>query len=195
MSGASGRRLFFALWPDEAQRAALVEATGETVRGCGGRPVPESSLHVTLAFLGSVPGPRLADLSDLAQRTAATFPGDALPLGIALQGFEYWAKPQVLAVLERGAPADLAPTSGASQLACALTTTAVAAGFSPDLKPFHAHVTVARKVARAPQLRDMPEVRWRFDSFALLESRTLPEGPVYSVVGSYLLGSAEKVRT
>jgi len=195
LSGASGRRLFFALWPDEAQRAALVEATGETVRGCGGRPVPESSLHVTLAFLGSVPGPRLADLGDLAQRTAATFPGDALPLGIALQGFEYWAKPQVLAVLERGAPADLAPTSGASQLACALTTTAVAAGFSPDLKPFHAHVTVARKVARAPQLRDMPEVRWRFDSFALLESRTLPEGPVYSVVGSYLLGSAEKVRT
>ena len=187
MSGASGRRLFFALWPDEAQRAALIEATGETVRGCGGRPVPESSLHVTLAFLGSVPGPRLADLSDLAQRTAATFPGDALPLRIALQGFEYWAKPQLLAVLAAG--------SGASQLARTLTTTAVAAGFGPDLKPFRAHVTVARKVARAPQLRDMPEVRWRFDSFALLESRTLPEGPVYSVVGSYLLGSAEKVRT
>ncbi len=195
MSSAPGRRLFYALWPDEAQRAALMEATAETVRHCGGRPVPESNLHVTLAFLGSVPEPRVADLSDLAQRTAATFPGDALPLGIVLQGFEYWAKPQVLAVLERGALAQLAPTSGALQLARTLTTTAVAAGFSPDLKPFSAHVTVARKVARASHLRDMREVRWSFGSFALLESRTLPEGPVYSVVGSYLLGSAEKVRT
>ncbi len=195
MSRAPGRRLFFALWPDEAQRAALIEASGETVGHCGGRPVPESNLHVTLAFLGSVPEPRLADLSDLAQRAAATFPGNALPLGIVLQGFEYWAKPQVLAVLERGALAQLAATSGASQLACTLTTTTVAAGFSPDLKPFRAHVTVAREVARAPHLRAMLEVRWRFDSFALLESRTLREGPVYSVVGSYLLGSAEKVRT
>lgn len=195
MSGAPGRRLFFALWPDEAQRAALIEAAGETVRRCGGCPVPESNLHVTLAFLGSVPEPRLADLSDLAQRTAAAFPGDALPLGIAWQGFEFWAKPQVLAVLERGALAQLAPTTGALQLARTLTTMAAAAGFSPDLKPFRAHVTVARKVARAPHLRDMREVRWRFDSFTLLESRTLPEGPLYSVVGSYLLGSAEKVRT
>ncbi len=192
MSSASGRRLFFAFWPDEAQRAALIEATGETVRHCGGCPVPGSNLHVTLAFLGSVPEPRLADLSDLAQRTAATFPGDALPLGIALQGFEFWAKPQVLAVLERGALAQLAATSGALQLARTLTTTTVAAGFSPDLKPFRAHVTVARKVARAPQVREMREVRWSFDSFTLLESRTLPEGPLYSVVGSYLLGSAEK---
>jgi 2'-5' RNA ligase len=187
--------LFFALWPDEAQRAALMEATAETIRHCGGHPVPESRLHVTLAFLGSVPEPRLADLSDLAQRTAATFPGDALPLGIVLQGFEYWVKPLVLAVLERGVPAQPAPTSGALQLARTLTTTAVAAGFSPDLKPFRAHVTVARKVAQAPHLREMREVRWSFDSFALLESRTLPEGPLYSVVGSYLLGSAEKVRT
>jgi 2'-5' RNA ligase len=195
LSSAPARRLFFALWPDEAQRAALIEATGETVRHCGGRPVPESNLHVTLAFLGRVPEPRLADLSDLAQRAATTFPGDALPLGIVLQGFEYWAKPQVLAVLERGALAQPAPTSGAPQLARTLTTTTGAAGFSPDLKPFRAHVTVARKVARAPHLREMLEVRWRFDSFALLESRTLPEGPVYSVVGSYLLGSAEKVRT
>jgi 2'-5' RNA ligase len=195
LNSAPARRLFFALWPDEAQRAALMEATGEIVRSCGGRAVPGSNLHVTLAFLGSVPEPRLADLSDLAQRTAATFPGDAAPLGIVLQGFEYWAKPQVLAVPERGAPAQLAPTSGALQLASTLTTTSVAAGFSPDLKPFRAHVTVARKVASAPHLGEMREVRWRFDSFVLLESRTLTAGPVYSVVGSYLLGSAEKVRT
>jgi RNA 2',3'-cyclic 3'-phosphodiesterase len=187
LSSAPGRRLFFALWPDEAQRAALMRAAGETLRHSGGRPVPESSLHVTLAFLGSVAEPRLAALSELARGTAATLPRNAVPLGIVLQGFEYWAQPQVLAVVS--------PTSGAGQLAHALTTASVAAGFSPDLKPFRAHVTLARKVARAPLLREMREVKWGFDSFALIESRTLAEGPVYSVVGSYLLGSAEKVRT
>jgi 2'-5' RNA ligase len=187
LSGAPGRRLFFALWPEATQRAALIEAIGATVRYAGGHPVCASNLHVTLAFLGSVPEPRLAELSEVGRCAAATFPGSALPLGICLRGFEYWAKPQVLAVLSS--------TSHAGQLARALTTATVAAGFSPDLKPFRAHVTVARKVVRAPRASEMPEVRWSFDSFALLESRTLPEGPVYSVVGAYLLGSADKMRT
>ena len=195
MSSAPARRVFFALWPDAAQRALLLEATDGTVRDSGGHAVPASNLHVTLAFLGRVPESRIGDLSDLARRAAATCPKSALPLGIVLEAFEYWAKPQVLAVLERGAQARLAPTCGAGQLARTLTAAAVAAGFSPDLKPFRAHVTVARKVARTPPLRKLHEVRWSFDSFALLESRTLPAGPVYSVVASYLLGSAEKVRT
>jgi 2'-5' RNA ligase len=41
----------------------------------------------------------------------------------------------------------------------------------------------------------MRRVLWSFDAFALVESRTLAEGPVYSVVESYVLGGAEKVRT
>jgi len=41
----------------------------------------------------------------------------------------------------------------------------------------------------------MRKVEWSFDEFALIESRTLEKGPVYSVVESYLLGGAEKVRT
>jgi RNA 2',3'-cyclic 3'-phosphodiesterase len=195
MSSAPGRRLFFALWPDAAQRAALTEASGQAVRHSGGCPVPGAKLHVTLAFLGSVPEPRLAELSELARRAAAAFPGSALPVRITLQDFEHWVKPQVLAVLGRDEPAQLSPASGAGQLARALTSASGAAGFSPDLKPFRAHVTVARKVARAPRPNEMREVRWSFDSFALLESRTLPAGPVYSVLGSYLLGSAEKVST
>jgi 2'-5' RNA ligase len=41
----------------------------------------------------------------------------------------------------------------------------------------------------------MEKVPWSFEAFALIESRTLAEGPVYSVVESYLLGGAEKMRT
>jgi 2'-5' RNA ligase len=193
LSGAPSRRLFFALWPDGTQRAALVRATDKTVHHSGGRPVPESNLHVTLTFLGSVPEPRLDELSVIARRTAATFSRDGVPLVVTLEGFDYWAKPQVLTVLERGKETHRAPASGVGELARILTTETAAAGFSPDLKPFRAHVTVARKVARAPRSSEMRKVPWSFDAFALVESRTLAEGPVYSVVESYVLGGAEKL--
>ncbi len=194
MSGAPSRRLFFALWPDEAQRAALVHATAKTVRHCGGRPVPESNLHVTLAFLGSVPESRVGELSAIARRVAADFPRDALPLVINLEGFEHWVKPQLLTVLQ-GKEEPGAPASGPAALARVLGSEVAAAGFSPDLKPFRVHVTVARKVTRAPHSGEMRKVEWRFDAFALVESRTLAEGPVYSVIESHVLGGAEKVRT
>jgi 2'-5' RNA ligase len=195
LSGAPTRRLFFALWPSGAQREALLHAIVKIVRHCGGRPVPAPNLHVTLAFLGSVPERRLEELSAIARRTAAAWPADAAPLAVSLAAPEHWAKAQVLAVLEREEELRGAPAAGAAELARILTTATAAAGFSPDLKPFRAHVTVARKVARAPHSIEMRGVLWSFDDFALVESRTLAEGPVYSVVESYVLGGAEKMRT
>lgn len=194
MSGAPTRRLFFALWPDAEQRAALVHAAARIVRHCGGRPVPGESLHVTLAFLGSVPEPRLPELSAIAQRTVGTFPRDALPIAVSLETLEHWAKAQILTVLERKEAAQAA-ASGAAVLARILSSETAAAGFSPDLKPFRVHVTVARKVTRPPRSSAMRKVDWSFGAFALIESRTLAEGPVYSVVESFLLGGAEKLRT
>jgi 2'-5' RNA ligase len=87
-----------------------------------------------------------------------------------------------------------APLEATQALARALAEETASAGFSPDLKPFRPHVTVARKVARAPRSSAMSAVEWRFDSFALIESRTLETGPVYSVVESYALSDSEKLR-
>ena len=195
MSDAPTRRLFFALWPDGAQRAALLHAAATVVRRCGGRPVPEENLHVTLAFLGSVPEVRVPELSAVARRTAAAFPQDAVPIALRFETLEHFAEAQVLAVLERSDDARAAAVTDATTLARSLSSETAAAGFSPDLKPFRAHVTVARKVARPPSSGDMRKVLWTFDEFALIESRTREAGPVYSVVASYLLGGAEKMRT
>jgi RNA 2',3'-cyclic 3'-phosphodiesterase len=195
LSGAPTRRLFFALWPDDEQRAALVQASCKIVRHCGGRPVPASNLHVTLAFLGSVPEPRLEQLSAIGRRVAATYPQDAMPLTVSLEALEHWSKPQVLAVVGRQDESQGAPVSGTAELARTLTKETAAAGFCPDLKPFRVHVTVARKVARPPRTSAVQKVLWSFDAFALIESRTLAEGPVYSVVESHLLGDSEKLRT
>jgi len=195
LSGAPTRRLFYALWPDGEQRAALLHATAKIVRHCGGRGVPDANLHLTLAFLGSVPESRLEELSPIARRVAAGLPAEAAPLAVRLAALEHWARAQVLVARGREEAEHGATASGVAVLARNLTTETAAGGFRPDLKPFRAHVTVARKVARAPRVIDMHDVLWSFGAFALIESRTLPEGPVYSVVESFVLGSAEKVRT
>jgi RNA 2',3'-cyclic 3'-phosphodiesterase len=84
------------------------------------------------------------------------------------------------------------PIPAATALSAALKDAAAAAGFTPDLKPFRAHVTVARKVMRAPRECALRALVWRFDDFALIDSRTEPAGPVYSVVDSYPLVKREK---
>ena len=192
------RRLFFALWPDAGQRAALVHATRKAVRSSGGRPVPEESLHVTLAFLGSVPERRVAELQAIARRVAEA-PEAGAPMLVSFDRLVHWTKPRILCALDAegsagfeaaGAPR-VGALAGAPALAESLKGETTARGFSPDLKPFHAHVTVARKVAHAPAAQPLSPVPWTFDAFALIESRTEPTGPVYSVIESYLLGKTE----
>lgn len=65
----------------------------------------------------------------------------------------------------------------------------------PHIKPFRPHVTVVRKVVRGGSMGPLEKaspVLWRFTELALIESRTLPEGALYSVVGSYPLGGRTK---
>jgi len=161
--------------------------------------VPEESLHVTLAFLGTVPERRVAELQAIARRVAEA--PEAAPLLVSFDRLVHWAKPRILCALDAlpsaGTEAAGAPRVGALAgapalaLAESLKSETTARGFSPDLKPFHAHVTVARKVARAPAAQPLSPVQWTFDGFALIESRTEPTGPVYSVIESYLLAKTE----
>jgi len=186
----STRRLFFALWPDETMRQAMAQPTRKAARASGGRPVPADNLHVTLAFLGSVPERRLPRLAEIARAAAEAAgeapggklagggsPGDALEL--IFDRLEYWRAAHLLCAL----PSE--PPSAAATLARALQDLLAADGFATDLKPFRPHVTLVRKVARPGPAGNMHPVLWRFTELALVESRTLPEGALYSVVESY----------
>jgi RNA 2',3'-cyclic 3'-phosphodiesterase len=179
------QRLFFALWPDEKQRQGLARATAKATRSSGGRPVPAANLHVTLAFLGSVPVRRVEELKAIAQRAAQAFSQDA-PLVLRFTTLAHWPRQQILCALSAEEPALARSLSGA------LKDAAAAAGFTPDLKPFHAHVTVARKVAHAVPRRVLRPLLWRCERFALVDSRTEAAGPIYSVIESFPLVKAEK---
>ena len=183
------RRLFFALWPDEPSRDALVHATRKAVRHSGGRPVAEHNLHATLLFLGSVAESRVSEVATIGARASAetlVALGDASSApGFVFDRIEMWHKAHVLVATTSAA------TGGAHLVANALVDRlqreASGAGFAPDPKPFRPHVTLARKVAFLKTVLRMEPVAWRFAAFALVESRTDPAGPVYTVLQSYPL--------
>lgn len=167
-------------------RQAMAEAIRKSVRVSGGRPVPAGNLHVTMAFLGSVPERRLGELGEAA-RAAAPGP-ERDPLGLSFDHLEYWRAAQLVCA----APAE--PSAPAAALAGRLQARLAERGFAPDLKPFRPHVTVVRKVLRPGRIGNMLPVTWSFTQLALIESRTLPEGSLYSVVDSYPLCSAPGIR-
>lgn len=192
-------------------RQAMAHATRKAARASGGRPVPAANLHVTLAFLGSVPQRRLGELADIARAAAlgpdpasvrasgsprssackgAGSPGSDLEL--AFDHLEHWRVAQLLCALPTEPPAPVAA------LARRLQDLLGGRGFAPDLKsswsvgvnitkPFRPHVTLARKVYRPSRVMEVDPVTWSFAGFVLVDSKTLPEGSVYTVLERFPL--------
>jgi 2'-5' RNA ligase len=127
-------RLFFALWPGEAERAALVRMQREILRP-GGRPTDPEDLHLTLAFLGSVPPERRACCEAAADGILA------LPFDLSLTQVGYWPRPQILWC------GTLAPPAPLLALVRDLTDALRPCGFPGERRPYAAHITLARKAA------------------------------------------------
>lgn len=169
-------------------RHAMAQAVRNAARASGGRPVPPANLHVTLAFLGSVPERRLPELAELAR--AAALDGAGEPLELCFDHLEYWRAAHLLCAAPAEEPKPAAALAGRLQSALA------AGGFAPDpesswsvganvARPFRPHATVARKVHRPPRMTAMDRVTWRFADFVLVDSKTLPAGPVYTVLNRF----------
>jgi 2'-5' RNA ligase len=168
------RRLFFALWPDEATRAALHRETRSVVRHCGGKPVTPANLHLTLAFLGNVPDERLPAV------TAAPEALQMAPFALTLDRYGWFEAAQVLWIGCVEPPAPL------RRLAAELGhLMAEVAELQTDLRPFHPHLTLARKVRNPPELKPPRPVAWAIGGFALVESTTDPEGARYEVISTF----------
>lgn len=176
-------RLFFALLPSPAQGAELAARVAPLVELMQAQVVPASNLHATLCFVGAVPPEKLAALCEVAAQVRgrrAEFCFDAL---------EYWEKPKILCATAPGT----AQSSAAADLAQRIGQAITASGFTPDLKPFRAHLTLARKIS-APRAavaewpRDLsPPLRMHCDRFVLMQSQRGESGSIYSVVASWPL--------
>jgi 2'-5' RNA ligase len=164
------RRLFIALWPGEALRNELVQATHEHAVASGGRVVPAANLHITLAFLGSVVDSRVETIERCMDDVKIE------PFEI-LFGEIVWWKRQALLCLE--------PTAGDERLQMLvdrLRRSLADRGFEVESRPFRPHVTLAREVEREWLRVPIKTVRWTADRVVLIESTLTEKGSRYAVV-------------
>ncbi len=157
---------------------------------CGGRPLPAQNLHVTLAFLGAVERARLAELAHLrAHLRRGLWP--AVTAGAALRAPRRTGGRSRSCVRSAAAVPTVAQRAGRrAQGWCSRRPDSVRIS-----SPSGACDARAQGRARSPSCRVMRPVLWSFDAFALVESRTAAAGPIYSVIESYPLVSAQKLRT
>ena len=169
------QRLFFALWPDDELRQCLKRHCKELLRHAGGRPVQLDNWHITLAFLGSVTAEQQACVEQAADNIR-------LPaFSLSLDQAGHWPRPRVLWVGARVQPEPL------RQLATDLSAAGRDCGLTMDSRPFHAHLTLVRKVLKPPLEMAVKACPWTVDRFVLVRSLTLPEGVQYQPLRSWPL--------
>ena len=171
MSGA--RRLFFALWPDDAIRQALFHWQTHKLPH-DARWQHRADLHMTLHFLGPVDPGRIDDLRSLG----AELRGRSFTL--VLDRIGHWPRPQVLWVGPTSPPGDLIALHG--RLGEGLR----GQGFQTEERAFRSHVTLARKVRRAVGFGPLQPLTWPVRELALVESRP-GSAPMYQPIGRWVL--------
>ena len=164
--------MFFALWPDEAARAALYEQALALKAGAGGRLTRAAKLHMTLVFLGEIERTRVAELERVAQAVAA----NAFAMRIDRSG--YWPRQKIVWAAPQVVPAAL------RKLVSALEAGLRAAGFQLEDRAWRPHVTMLRDAQR-PSLTQCGTTDWPVNDFVLVESAR----GAYRVIGRWDLAA------
>jgi 2'-5' RNA ligase len=162
-------RLFVALDLPDAVRDALASLEPDPEVW---RPVKPEALHVTLAFLGSRPA------SDLELIEPLIVPGPAPPLALGPVLLLPPRRARVLTVELQDPSGELA------QLQARVSAGLEAAGvYTPEKRPFRAHVTIARLRPRVRPPRSAPlavePIAFAGRAVTLYVSRLHPSGARY----------------
>ncbi|WP_018995221.1 RNA 2',3'-cyclic phosphodiesterase [Thioalkalivibrio sp. ALJ2] len=172
---SDARRVFLALWPDQATREML---NNEAKRLNGpGRSVPRAHLHLTLAFAGTIS----ATQADCIAQEIGTLEQEAFPLTLDRLG--HFERARVSWIGPSEAPAAL------DTLAARARDLARACGAKPEDHPFRPHMTL-RRFARPPE-RDTPEhvIHWNATEVVLIESGQGGNPGPYKVLARVRLSS------
>jgi 2'-5' RNA ligase len=175
-------RAFLAIGVPDLQRERLAAflATCQAIAP-GFRWVAPDSLHLTIRFLGRVDGRRLAALAGALRALAIA------PFPISLDGIGRFGGGTAVRVVWLGLASggeEAAGLAGEVEAQCA------AAGFEPEGRPYHPHLTLARsrqrRGDRLPDLPSPPELPgWTVAGFRLYRSRLSPGGATYSVLEEF----------
>jgi len=161
------RRVFFALWPDDATRSAMSRTTRGAVQACSGRPIAKDRLHLTVAFLGNVAPARV----ELARSVAPIQVG---AFDLTLDAVGVWPESRILWF------APMAPPDALGELEATLWDRLVEHGFHAAERIYRPHVTLARRAR--PIEEEVAPVVWPVRDLALVESFTDGRNVHYEVL-------------
>lgn len=157
------------------------------------RWVRPEAIHLTLKFLGDVPGPRMASISQAVETACHGLDRFTLEL-VGLGCFPNPRRPRVVWVGVRE------PTGTLPRLQKAVESELAGLGFEPENRPFSPHLTlgrVQRKVSRSDRQRlgeliagsDVGVVgRMTVPSVNVMRSDLRPSGAVYAALARVPLG-------
>lgn len=169
-------RLFFALPCPDGLRGPLC-AWRERL-ACDGQPVAPANLHLTLAFLGSVPRGRKPELLALGASMPRT------PFDLQLERLDLWRN-GILHLAPGESPAAL------ETLVHALRDALEISGFEIERRPFSAHLTLARHCRQLTSAPEPTSFAWPARELVLYSSENSPHGVHYRAIGHWPLdGSA-----
>ena len=168
---AKSRRLFLALWPDVGLRAQLAALSGTLT---GGRKVHPDNLHLTLIFLGATDNERLLCYEQALRELAVP------PLILRLDRLASLSRSGILWLGASRVPPEL------SNLVQDLNSRLQSCGFSPERRPFQAHITLARDfTGPAPPAELERPLVWRTEQVVLAESLQTERGVSYALLARW----------
>jgi len=170
------RRLFFALWPDDATRNAL-NRTGKWLhQHWGGRRMRADTLHLTLVFLGDLPAAQIDALLQGIQ---------GIPIGafeLSLDQAGHWPHNRI------GWLGLSQPSQALESLVQALRDQLRTLDIAFDARPHTPHITLLRKAQGGAALECLP-VNWAVDGFVLVASNPQADGAHYDVLQTWRLAT------
>ena len=172
---ADTQRLFFALWPTASLQQEIQRATRSSLQICKGRILPAEKLHITLAYFGSAD----ADTRQCLEQAADNVVANRFSLPLSELGF--WKRPKVTWLAPSATPTELL------ELVMQLNRLLIPCGYQPETRAYLPHMTLVRKAQRTPEPPQIEPLPWQVDSFALIESVTLPHGAEYRVLREWPL--------
>jgi 2'-5' RNA ligase len=174
MNKETALRLFFALWPAEAEQAALAAWQTPLHKICGGRIMRPDTLHATLVFLGEVAADRLESVRVAAQET------DFRAFELVLAQAHYWKHNHIVYATPDMIPPPL------SELVAGLQRNLRKHRFQFENRPYKPHVTLLRDAQWGRDaLPPMPAVRWQVKDFVLVRSMNDGHGARYEALARF----------
>lgn len=169
-------RVFFALWPDEAERIELAAWQPILHEICGGMSMRDATLHATLVFLGEVVQHRLEALLLAAQEV------EGRSFDLVFDAARYWGHNHIVYAAPHAVPPQLA------QLVHDLEQSLGRHRFRFERREYKPHVTLLRHAQWSDSpLPEMRRVVWRANAFALMQSAADAEGANYRVLARFPL--------